>query len=293
MSERRRFAIVMNPTSAGGKPLRLLPAVRGALTAGGAEIDIVQTQDIPHAAEAALAAAGRGETVVALGGDGLVGALAGALRGSAPLGVLPGGRGNDFARALGIPQDIRGACGVLLDGEERALDLGETNGRAFACIASVGYDSDANRMANEARFIRGNLVYAWAAIRALASWKPTRFEVVLDGSPLEFEGYTVAVANSPYYGGGMKVAPAADPADGLLDVVFVKRSSKLRFLANLPKVFSGTHVELDVIETHRAQEVVVRADRPFDVYADGDPITTLPATIRLVAGALRVIAPRA
>jgi YegS/Rv2252/BmrU family lipid kinase len=293
VSERRRFAIVMNPSSAGGKPLRLLPAVRGALTAGGAGIDIVQTQDIPHAAEAALAAAGRGETVVALGGDGLVGALAGALRGTAPLGVLPGGRGNDFARALGIPQDIRGACGVLLDGEERALDLGEANGRAFACIASVGYDSDANRMANEARFIRGNLVYAWAAIRALASWKPTRFEVTLDGSPLEFEGYTVAVANSPYYGGGMKVAPAADPADGLLDVVFVKRSSKLRFIANLPKVFSGTHVELDVIETHRAREVVVRADRPFDVYADGDPITTLPATIRLVAGALRVIAPRA
>ena len=85
MSESRRFAIVMNPSSAGGKPLRLLPAVRGALTAGGAGIDIVQTQDIPPAAEAALAAAGRGETVVALGGDGLVGALAGALRGTAPL----------------------------------------------------------------------------------------------------------------------------------------------------------------------------------------------------------------
>ena len=117
--------------------------------------------------------------------------------------------------------------------------------------------------------------------------------MTLDGRELEFEGYTVAVANSPYYGGGMKVAPAADPADGLLDVIFVKRSSKLRFLANLPKVFAGTHVELDVIEAHRAREVVMRADRPFDVYADGDPITTLPATIRLVPGALRVIAPRA
>jgi YegS/Rv2252/BmrU family lipid kinase len=293
VSDRRRFAIVMNPSSAGGKPLRLLPAVRGALTAGGATIDVVETQDIPHAAEAALAAAGRGETVVALGGDGLVGALAGALRGSAPLGILPGGRGNDFARALGISQDVRDACRVLLDGSERALDLGEANGRAFACIASVGYDSDANRIANEARFIRGNLVYLWAGIRALVSWKPTRFAVTLDGRELGFEGYTVAVANSPYYGGGMKVAPAADPADGLLDVVFVKRSSKLRFLANLPKVFSGTHVELDVIETHRASEVEIRADRSLDVYADGDPITTLPATIRLVPGALRVIAPRA
>jgi YegS/Rv2252/BmrU family lipid kinase len=292
VSERRRFAIVMNPSSAGGKPLRLLPTVRGALTAGGGAIDLIETHDISHAAQAALAAADRGETVVALGGDGLVGTLAGALRGSAPLGILPGGRGNDFARALGIPQDVHDACKVLLDGSERALDLGEANGRAFACIASVGYDSDANRIANEARFIRGNLVYLWAAIRALVAWRPTRFAVTLDGRELEFEGYTVAVANSPYYGGGMKVAPAADPADGLLDVVFVKRSSKLRFLANLPKVFSGTHVGLDVIEIHRARAVEVRADRPFDVYADGDPITTLPVTIRLVPEALRVIAPR-
>jgi len=102
----------------------------------------------------------------------------------------------------------------------------------------------------------------------------------------------VAVANSAYYGGGMKVAPAADPADGLLDVIFVKRTSKLRFLLNLPKVFAGTHVELDEIEAHRAREVEVRADRQFDVYADGDPITTLPTTVRLVPGALRVIAPR-
>ncbi len=102
----------------------------------------------------------------------------------------------------------------------------------------------------------------------------------------------MAVANSPYYGGGMKVAPDADPADGLLDVIFVKRTSKLRFLANLPKVFAGTHVQLDEIEAHRAREVVVRADRPFDVYADGEPITTLPMTVKLVPEALRVIAPR-
>jgi YegS/Rv2252/BmrU family lipid kinase len=292
VSDARRFAILMNPASAGGRPLSLLPEARAALAIAGAEVGVVQTQDIPHAAEAALEAAGRGETVVALGGDGLVGAIAGALKGSAAIGILPGGRGNDFARALGIPRDIGGACRALLDGEERALDLGDANGRAFVCIASAGFDSDANRAANEARFIRGNLVYAWGAIRALIAWKPVRFEVTLDDRELEFEGYTVAVANSPYYGGGMKVAPAADPADGLLDVIFVKRSPKLRFLANLPKVFSGTHVKLDVIEAHRAREVVMRADRPFDVYADGDPITTLPATVKLLPGALRVLAPR-
>ena len=294
MSDRRRFAIVMNPASAGGKPLRLLPRVRGVLGAAGAGLDVIETQDIPHAASAALEASERGETVVALGGDGLVGALAGALKGAAPLGILPGGRGNDFARALGISQDVGEACGVLLDGEERALDLGQANGRAFACIASVGYDSDANRIANDARVVRGNLVYLYAGIRALIAWRPTRFQVTLDDREVEFEGYTVGACNTAYYGGGMKAAPDADPADGLLDVLFLKRTSKPRFLARvLPKVFSGTHVELDEIEVHRAREVTVRADRPFDVYADGDPITTLPVTVRLIPGALRVIAPAA
>ena len=286
------LTIVMNPASAGGKPLRLMSTVETELRSADADYRVVETRDIPHAARAAEEAAGRGETVVALGGDGLVGALAGALRGEVPLGVLPGGRGNDFARALGIPEDLEEACRVLLDGVERRLDLGDANGRPFACIASTGYDSVANRIANEARLVRGNLVYAYAAIRALASWKPARFDVALDGREHRFEGYTVAAANASYYGGGMKMAPAADPADGLLDVIFVERTRKLRFIANLPKVFAGTHVELDSVSAHRAREVEIRADRPFDVYADGEPITSLPVTVKVIPGALRVIAPR-
>jgi YegS/Rv2252/BmrU family lipid kinase len=231
--------------------------------------------------------------VVALGGDGLVGKLAGALSDSAALGVVPAGRGNDFARALGIPDDVPGATRVLLDGVRKALDLGEANGRPFACIASLGYDSDANRIANDAKLVRGNMVYAYAAIRALMAWKPARFTVRLDGREHRFEGYTVAAANTGYYGGGMNMAPAADPSDGLLDVIMVEKISKLKFAANLPKVFKGTHVDEPTISVHRAREVEIAADRPFDVYADGDPLTTLPATVRLVRGGLSVIAPRA
>ena len=292
MKEERSFAILMNPASAGGKPLRLLPEVQRALAAAGAPHRVVETRDLPHATHAARDAADQGEVVVALGGDGLVGTLAGALHGSAALGVLPGGRGNDFARAIGVPQDIPGACKVLLEGVRKALDLGEANGKPFACIASMGYDSDANRIANEARLVRGNLVYAYAAIRALMAWRPARFTVRLDGREHRFEGYTVAAANTGYYGGGMHMAPGADPSDGLLEVVFVEQVSKRRFLANLPKVFKGEHVNEDTVSVHRAREVEIAADRPFDVYADGEPVTTLPATVRLVRGGLSVIAPR-
>ena len=293
MNADRRFAILMNPASAGGKPLRVLPALQEALSKAGAEHRVVETRDMAHATHAARDASGRGEVVVALGGDGLVGKLAGALRDSAPLGIVPAGRGNDFARALGIPEDVPGATRVLLEGVRKALDLGEANGKPFACIASLGYDSDANRIANEAKVVRGNMVYAYAAIRSLLAWKPARFTVRLDGREHRFEGYTVAAANTGYYGGGMNMAPGADPSDGLLDVIFIENVSKARFIANLPKVFKGTHVELDSVEVHRAREVEISSDRPFDVYADGDPLTTLPATVRLVRGGLSILAPRA
>jgi YegS/Rv2252/BmrU family lipid kinase len=289
--EGRRIALIVNPSAAGGKPRRLLPEVRAELDAVGLSYRVAETRDMPHAVELAHEAAANGETVVSLGGDGLAGAIAGALGDTAPFGILPGGRGNDFARALGIPLEIKGACRVLSTGVERRIDLGDANGRPFACIASVGYDSVANRLANEARLIRGNLVYAYAALRALVMWKPARFQVRLDGAEHEFEGYTLAAANTAYYGGGMQVAPEADPSDGVLDVVFIERSSKVRFAANLPKVFSGKHVEEDSVSCYRAREVEIVADRPFDVYADGEILTQLPARVTVRHSALRVLLP--
>lgn len=282
----------MNPTSAGGKPLRVLGDVEAELATLGLPHRVIETRDIDHARKAAKQASAAGETVVALGGDGLVGTIASALLGEGPMGVLPGGRGNDFARSLGIPADVRAACDVLASGQEHLLDLGQANGRPFACIASVGIDSVANRIANETKLIRGNLVYAYAALRALASWKPASFTVTLDGERHQFAGYNVIAANSSYYGGGMKVAPDADLTDGMLDVVFTGDVSKRRFLANLPKVFSGKHVDEANIKSFRAHEVRIEADRPFTVYADGEPLTELPATVTVLPGKLRLIVPQ-
>ena len=291
MSPAPRLALILNPSSAGGKALRALPAARTELTALGLEHRVIETRDIAHAAHAATEAASAGEVVVAMGGDGLVGTLAGAVRDSGVLGVLPTGRGNDFARELGI-QDLGAACRVLAEGCERRLDLGEVNGKPFVCIASAGFDSDANRIANEARVIRGNLVYLYAALRALAAWRPATFGVRLDGEQHGFSGFTVAVANTRFYGGGMRVAPAAKPEDGLLEVIVIGGQSKLRFLSNLPKVFSGKHVEVDSVQVFRASEVELAADRPFAVYGDGERLTELPATVRVIPGLLRVLAPR-
>lgn len=291
-SSKRKLVLLLNPAAAGGRAARLLPEARRELDALGLQHRVVETRDMAHASQAAREAAAD-ETVVAMGGDGLVGALASVVRGRVPLGVLPAGRGNDFARELRIPFDIPGASRVLAQGVERTLDLGEANGKPFICIASTGFDSEANRIANEARFVKGNLVYAYAAIRALISWRRARFSLKLDGLEESLDGYTVVAANTRFYGGGMRVAPRADPTDGTLEVVLIGQTSKLRFLANLPKVFSAKHVELEGVKVFRAREVEIAADRPFDVYADGEILTSLPATVRVVPRAVRVIAPPA
>jgi diacylglycerol kinase family enzyme len=187
------------------------------------------------------------------------------------------------------------ACAVIAHGVERSLDLGDVNGRAFIGIASAGFDSDANRIANEAPPRLGNLVYTYGALRALAGWRPARFTIELDppGERQEFVGYTVAAANSKAYGGGMYLAPAAELDDGKLDVVVCERVSKARFLANLPRVFKGTHVQMPSIHVFRAAEVEISADRPFALYADGDPIADLPVRVRTRPGAVRILVPAA
>jgi len=258
----------------------------------GVPVRTERTKSLEHAAELGAGAAADGEVAVTLGGDGLVGRVAGVMADrDGLLGILPGGRGNDCARTLGIPKDALQACRVIATGVERRLDLGDVDGKAFIGIASCGFDSDANRMANEAPAFLGKLVYAYGALRALAAWKPARFDLRLDGDEKSFSGWSVAAANSKAYGGGMFLAPDAKLDDGVLDVVISHRSSKRRFLRSLPKTFKGTHVHEPEVEVLRAAEVRIAADRQFAVYADGDPIADLPATVRIRPGAVRVLVP--
>jgi YegS/Rv2252/BmrU family lipid kinase len=289
----RRFALLVNPASAGGRALQALPRIHAVLDELGAPHRTVTTRSIEHAGEEAARAAGQGETVAAVGGDGLLRPLAGALKGNrGELALIPCGRGNDLARVLGIPRDVAEATRIAVEGEERLLDVAEANGTPYMGIASLGFDSDANRIANEAKLVRGDAVYLYAALRALAAWKPAAFSVTVDGERHQVSGYSVAVGNSKAYGGGMYLLPQAELDDGQLDVLITKRCSKLTFLRSLPRVFKGTHLDSPWVELLRGEAVEVASNRPFVVYADGDPIAATPATMRVERRCLRVIVPR-
>jgi YegS/Rv2252/BmrU family lipid kinase len=288
----RPLAVIVNPAAGGGRALKALPAIRAELDRLGADYRVVETTSADHARKEATAAAAAGTKVAGLGGDGLLGTIAGDLCGSdVPLAILPGGRGNDLARVLGIPTEPAAAARVAVEGTERPIDVGEANGKTFVGIASLGVDSDANRIANEAKLVKGNLVYLYAAVRALAQWRDATFEVTVDGHPHTFRGCQVVVGNSKAYGGGMYALPHAELDDGLLDVLVTTHERKLRLVKLTVKAFTGSHVDDPALRFLRGREVEVRADRPFDVYADGDPIAETPVRIRVAERVLRVMVP--
>lgn len=288
------LTLLVNPHSAHGRTLKLLPRVEHELDALRIPFRVERTRGLEDGVERALRAVEAGEIPVVISGDGLIGAVGGAMAGSeTPLGIVPGGRGNDLARVLGIPDDPAGAVAVLAAGETRRIDVGEANGKRFLGIVSVGFDSEANRLANETGFMRGNLVYAYAALRTLFTWKPGRFTVRVDDERVRFTGYSVSVANSRAFGGGMYIAPGAELDDGEFDIVTVGEVGKLRFVGNLPKVFKGTHVNEEEVQVFRASHLELSASRPFPVYADGEHIAELPASLRILPQALSVLAPPA
>ena len=216
------LVLIVNPHSAGGRALKLLPQVESYLDARRVDFRVVRTSSLEHGVEQALVAVEAGEVPVVVSGDGLLGAIGGAVAESdTPLGIVPGGRGNDLARVLGIASDPEEAIATVLAGHSRQIDVGEANGKRFLGIASIGFDSEANRVANETSWLRGNLVYAYAALRVLARWKPAGFTIAVDDSRTRLSGYSVIVANSRAYGGGMFIAPDAELDDGEFDIVTV------------------------------------------------------------------------
>jgi diacylglycerol kinase (ATP) len=300
----RSFTFLVNPASGGGAaPGAVVPVAR-ALREAGATVDVTYSPGPQAMAALVDAAVDRGDVVVSVGGDGMLSSLAGLVsaRGGT-LGVLPAGRGNDFARMLGLPDDVAGQARVLLDGAVRAVDLVAVEGltparRIVAGSVYAGVDARAAEIVDGATWLPRRLQYPYAALRALATYQPGRYRVSVDGVEHDYAAATVVVANSAYYGSGMRIAPLASLEDGLLDVIVIEAAGRLALMRSLPKVYDGAHVHLREVTVLSGKRVEVRGSSraPIPVGGDGEPLGTLPAldaapaTVEVVPGALSVLA---
>jgi diacylglycerol kinase (ATP) len=289
----REIALLVNPTSGKGKGARLAEPVADRLRELGATVDVVVGRDADEAADRLRDRVAAGvDALVALGGDGLVNIALQVVAGTAvPLGVIPAGTGNDFARALGLSlSEPMASVDHLARGETRQVDLGRVAGRWFGGVLGSGFDSMVNERANRMSWPRGPARYNIAMLAELRTFRPVPFELDVDGKVWQTEAMLVAVGNSASYGGGMRVCPDASLDDGLLDITVLGPLSKLEFIRLFPKVYKGTHVGHRAVSVKRARVVSLSA-LGVTAYADGERLATLPVTCEAVPKALHVLAP--
>ena len=300
----RSFTFLVNPSSGGGAaPAAVVPVAR-ALREAGATVDVTYSPGPKAMGSLVTAAVGRGDVVVSVGGDGMLSSLAGLVStAGGTLGVVPAGRGNDFARMLGLPSAPADVARVLLETPVRHVDLVSLTlpGAAPRVVAGsvyCGVDARAGEIVDRAHRLPGKLQYPYAALRALATYRPGHFEVTVDGDRREFHAATVVVANSAYYGSGMRIAPAATVDDGRLDIVVIEAASRLALMRSLPKVYDGAHVDLPEVTVLTGTRVELRADAApaVPVGGDGEPLGALPALaddpalVEVLPGVLPVLA---
>ncbi|PVG84225.1 diacylglycerol kinase [Nocardioides gansuensis] len=291
----RSFALLVNPASGGGAAPEAVVPVARHLRDRGASVEVTYSPG-PQATRRLVAeAVDRGEVVVSMGGDGMLSSLAGEVaRAGGTLGILPAGRGNDFARMLAIPADPQAQAELLLTGTVSPVDLLAYGGRLVAGSVYAGVDARASELVDRAHWLPVRLQYPYAAVRALATFSPARCRVSVDDTTRDYEAATVVVANSAYYGKGMRIAPDARVDDGLLDVVVIEAASRRRLIRSLPQVYDGTHTSLPQVHVLRGARVELSATTQVAVGADGEQLGVLPgpdapAVVEVRPGMLRVI----
>ncbi|HTJ32471.1 MAG TPA: diacylglycerol kinase [Dactylosporangium sp.] len=293
------IALLANPTAGKGRRAALLPAVVQRLGADGAAVAVLSGGTAAETRDKARQAVADGcDALVAMGGDGTVHLGLQAVAGTGvAFGIVPAGTGNDFAVRLGLPLSPVAAAGViadaLRDGTSRAIDLARLEGadgtRAwFGAVLAAGFDAFVNERANRIRWPRGPQRYNRAIVEELATLRPRRYRMSLDGAATEFDSVLVAIGNTESYGGGFRIVPGADPTDGLLDVVVAEPLGRLTLMRLRPKVLKGTHVHDRRVSMHRARTIELAGDG-VTAYADGERICPLPVTVSCVPGALKLL----
>lgn len=281
--------VIFNPTAGRGQGGRLLQQAKELL---GPAFEWQPTQRAGHAVELAREAAKTHPVVVAFGGDGTVGDVVRGIQGTdATLGILPVGTGNDVARNLRIPIDLREATAVVLGGVVRRIDLGTINGTPFINNAGTGFDAQVMRTMNSGiRFARGQVAFHLAILKTFVSYKPFTLTLTAnDDPPTTEKAYMVSILNGTMYGAGMQAAPRAEMDDGLLDVLVIKSLPKPQLLPLIQKVTAGTHIGHPAVQTLQVRKLKLQASPPQPLNIDGDVTGSTPCEIGVLPRAMKVL----
>lgn len=296
----KHIVVAINPQASFGKRRSVGPAVVHTLRSVGYDVTSLTEPDLDQLRDSLTSAlATNPDALVVVGGDGMVNLGVNLVAGTGiPLGIVPSGTGNDMSRGLGIPvgntEAAIEALVAALAVPPRTIDAGfvtRSDGSTswFGGVFSAGFDAIVNERANLMRWPRGKQRYNLALLRELVMLRPIHYRLEVDGEVRETDAVLVAVANNTSFGGGMLVTPDAKLDDGLLDVFIVQPMSRTAFLRIFPRVFKGTHVTDSRVSITRARSIRIEVDGVV-AYADGERVSTMPATVEVRPAALKMLA---
>jgi len=304
MDDKRTFFIV-NPAAALGKVRGQWPELLQMIHAQEISMDWQFTDCPGHATTLVQQAVQNGyQRIVAVGGDGTVNEVVEGLADLSvavqpSLGIIGLGTGNDLIKTLGIPSDPKKAIERLVSGSEKRIDLGlaqyidfqgEPRQRYFANIAALGFAADVVAATNAmGKWLRGTLPYLLGLVKTFAIFRNQPMRISYDGRVWQGMSSLAVIANCQFFGGGMKVAPQADPSDGWIDLVILENLSKMELARHFPKVYSGDHLKIPQVKTLRAQQIEITSETSCLFQVEGDVVGTTPVKLSVVPGRLTVI----
>lgn len=287
--------LLINPTAGNGRSIKYAQEVMKHLSSKGILYEAQYTSGCYHATEICNAlAAQKVQTVISVGGDGTsLEAASGLIGTQTVLGILPAGTGNDFARCLGIPTDPIQAIDALLSATPTHVDMASINGKPFLNVCGAGFDARVVAASRQVRLLgRGMLPYLYGVVHTLIENKSYDMHVTVDGTSYDGRMLLCEVANGQYIGGGMQMAPMADPSDGCLDLVFVDAISRRKILALLPKMIKGNHMQYTQHVHHvRCKEVVLSCKNML-IQCDGEILPLCDeARFALLPDSIKILVP--
>ncbi|MBS3786968.1 diacylglycerol kinase family lipid kinase [Candidatus Bipolaricaulota bacterium] len=285
--------IVVNPVAGGGTSLKKLPKVEKILDSEDVKYDIVRTRFPGHATELAGQIEASGDRVVAMGGDGTVReVLNGILSPDTPIGIIPAGMGNDFARSLGISTDVSRASQYLINTAIKKVDLGVERGKFFN-VMGVGFPSHVVERFNRYKRgpVRSSLIYFIGLLRSVTDLDNYEFQLELDGNTRNQRANAIFVTNSRFTAGGLELVPQAEMDDGLLDVAIISGAGRMELLLALRQAYRGEHVNHPKIEFLRAKKVRIESRSRLIKMFDGELEGTTPAELEIAPRSRTIIVP--
>ncbi|MEK6677051.1 MAG: diacylglycerol kinase family protein [Planctomycetota bacterium] len=304
MDARPHILIIVNPKSGRGKAEQKSKRLAEILQQRGRQVRIEPTRGRGDAERIAFAAIEsdreRPTCIVACGGDGIISEIAhvlatarSSLGDQCPtMALAPAGRCNDFAKALRVPQKRDVIASLITNGVAKPIDLGWVNGRHFCTVAAFGIDAAITRYVDTTPMpLRGTPAYLVATLRVLKVFAPPTITIEGPFGRMERQILVASVANTPTYGGAIPIAPQADATDGQLDICLIDPVSKFRILTLLPRILLGRHSHQPEVLFLRTSKLTLESSRPLEIWSDGEPISSTPATIQVVPAALRVMLP--